>query len=69
MKREFKVEGMSCGHCRSHVERALGSVAGVTSATVTLTPPEAVVEFSGPVETMVAGLKKAVADAGYRLVE
>ena len=46
MERRFKVEGMMCGHCRAHVEKALNSIGGV-SATVTLTPPEAVVAFTG----------------------
>jgi Cu2+-exporting ATPase len=59
---------MSCGHCRAHVEKALNSVAGVV-ATVTLSPPVATAGFTGPAETTVAELKKAVADAGYRLVE
>ena len=46
MKKEFKVEGMTCNHCRMHVEKALNSIDGV-KATVTLDPPVAVVEFSG----------------------
>lgn len=43
MKKEFKVEGMTCNHCRTHVENALNSIEGVT-ARVTLEPPVAVVE-------------------------
>ncbi|WP_300704313.1 heavy metal translocating P-type ATPase [Bacteroides sp.] len=46
MKKEFKVEGMTCNHCRMHVEKALNSIDGV-KATVTLNPPVATVEFSG----------------------
>ena len=46
MKKEFKVEGMMCNHCRMHVEKALNSIEGV-HATVTLDPPVATVEFSG----------------------
>lgn len=45
MKKEFKVEGMTCNHCRMHVEKALNSIDGV-HATVTLDPPIATVEFS-----------------------
>ena len=29
MKKEFKVEGMMCNHCRMHVEKALNSMEGV----------------------------------------
>lgn len=45
MKKEFKVEGMTCNHCRMHVEKALNSIDGI-QATVTLDPPKAIVEFS-----------------------
>ena len=51
MKREFKVEGMMCDHCRMHVERALNSMDGV-KATVTLDPPVATVEFEGTERTL-----------------
>ena len=40
---KFKVEGMMCNNCRTHVEKALNSLDGVT-ATVTLNPPVAVIE-------------------------
>ena len=43
MKQQFKVEGMMCNNCRTHVEKALNSLDGVT-ATVTLNPPVAVIE-------------------------
>ena len=46
MKKEYKVEGMMCNHCRMHVEKAFDAAEGV-NATVTLTPPVAVIEFSG----------------------
>ncbi len=32
----IKIEGMSCGHCKAAVEKALEEVAGVTSAVVNL---------------------------------
>lgn len=44
MKKEFKIEGMSCGYCRKSVEDALNSIEGV-NAMVTLQPPVATVEF------------------------
>lgn len=45
MKKEFKVDGMMCNHCRTHVENALNSIEGV-KALVTLNPPVAIIEFS-----------------------
>jgi Cu2+-exporting ATPase len=68
MTKQFKVEGMMCNHCRMHAEKALNSVAGV-NATVTLTPPVARVEFSGPEKT-IQELQAALSTAGdYRLVD
>lgn len=43
MKQQFKVEGMMCNNCRTHVEKALNTIPGV-KATVTLDPPVATVE-------------------------
>ena len=39
MKKRFTIDGMMCGHCRAHVEKALNSIDGV-KAIVTLDPPE-----------------------------
>ena len=60
MKKEFKVEGMMCNHCRMHVEKALNSMEGV-HATVTLNPPVAIVEFSDGEKTL-EELQKAVTE-------
>ncbi|MCE2616906.1 heavy metal translocating P-type ATPase [Phocaeicola oris] len=70
MKKEFKVEGMMCQHCRMHVEKALNSMEGV-KATVTLTPPVATVEFEEGKEKSLAELQKVVTEeAGdYQLDE
>lgn len=45
MTKEFKVAGMSCNHCRKHVENALNSIDGV-KATVSLDSATASVEYS-----------------------
>lgn len=69
MKREYKVSGMMCGHCRAHVEKALNSISGV-KATVTLDPPVATVEFTDA-ELPISSLQAVVNDkAGeYQLSE
>ena len=67
MKKEYTIGGMMCDHCRMHVEKALNNLPGVT-ATVTLNPPVAVVEYAGeelPVET----LRKALDEAGGYTIE
>ena len=57
---EFIVDGMTCNHCRMHVEHALNALDGV-KAVVTLDPPVAAVEYSGP-EVGLGELQKAVTE-------
>lgn len=59
---ELKVEGMSCGHCKVSVEKALKSVPGVEKVEVFLQEGKAVVEGSAPAERLIA----AVQEEGYR---
>ena len=69
MKKEFKVEGMMCNHCRMHVEKALNGMYGV-HATVSLNPPVATVEFSEGEKTLDELQAAVSAEAGdYTLKE
>ena len=61
MKKEFKVSGMMCNHCRMHVEKALNQLEGV-KATVTLEPPVASVEYTADKVYTLAELQKQVTD-------
>ena len=63
MKKEYKVEGMMCNHCRMHVEKALNSMEGI-HATVTLNPPVATVEFSDGEKTLEELQKVVTKEAG-----
>lgn len=63
----FKVEGMSCGHCRAAVKEALESVAGVSAAEVDLEAGLARVTYD-PAEASKETLKAAVEEAGYTLI-
>lgn len=63
----FKVEGMSCGHCRAAVKEALESVAGVSAAEVDLEAGLARVTYD-PAEASKEALKAAVEEAGYTLI-
>ena len=67
MKREYRVEGMMCNHCRMHVEKALNSIEGV-HATVSLNPPVAVIDFEGDPKP-IAELQAALAEEGYNIFE
>ncbi|WP_295732258.1 heavy metal translocating P-type ATPase [uncultured Muribaculum sp.] len=70
MKKEYKVSGMMCGHCRAHVEKALNTLPGI-KATVTLEPPVATIEFSSGKELPLEMLQKTISEeAGdYRIEE
>lgn len=63
MTKKVFIEGMTCGHCASHVEEALKEVGGIKSAKVDLKGKVAVIELAKPVED--AKIKAAVEDAGY----
>lgn len=57
----LKVEGMTCNHCRMHVENALRGVNGVENAQVDLAKGEAVVTGAANRQDLI----KAVEEAGY----
>ena len=60
----LKIEGMTCGHCKSSVEKALLKVPGVTQAEVDLAHKQAVV--IGTADR--SSLAKAIDEAGYRVI-
>jgi len=63
MEKSIRIEGMSCGHCKASVEKALRAVPGVTEATVDLAAKTASVSAEGGVAD--DALKAAVTDAGF----
>ena len=65
MKKTIQIEGMMCNHCTAHVEKALGAVAGVSSAKADLENKCAAVELTQDVADDV--LKAAVVEAGYEV--
>ena len=60
----LKIEGMTCGHCKSSVEKALLKVPGVTQAEVDLAQKQAVVVGTADRSS----LTKAIDEAGYRVI-
>jgi copper chaperone len=60
----IKVEGMSCMHCKSRVEKAVESVEGVQKAEVNLQTKEVVLDYEeGKVN--LEKVKDAIREAGY----
>lgn len=62
MERKYKIEGMSCGHCRSAVEEALNSIPGA-SAIVSLANEEATIDYALS-ELSIKELQEIVSKAG-----
>ena len=62
----LNVEGMSCGHCKAAVEGELGKLAGVERSEADVEKGTVEVRYDeGCVTT--DGLRKAVAEAGYKV--
>ena len=67
MKKTLSIDGMMCEHCRSHVEKALSAVDGVSAVEVSLEDKNAVVSLSKDVSNDV--LTAAVTEAGYTVTD
>jgi P-type Cu+ transporter len=63
MEKTMSVNGMSCNHCKMHVEKALLAVEGVQNAVVDLDKKNVKVVLSEQVSD--EALAQAVTDAGY----
>ena len=59
----IKIEGMSCGHCKAAVEKALKAVPGVETAVVNLEEKQAVVTGNATMHAV----GEAIEDAGYEV--
>ncbi|MDF2700648.1 MAG: heavy metal transport/detoxification protein [Haloplasmataceae bacterium] len=67
MIKKLSIQGMTCGHCKMHVETALKEVAGVTSVDVDLKGKSATVVLAKEVEDK--ALIAAVDEAGYQVIK
>ena len=65
MEMVIHVEGMMCKHCKARVESVCKGVSGVTDAVVDLEAKTVTVSGTADVQAV----KKAIADAGYQVVE
>ncbi len=62
----FRVEGMTCDHCRHAVSTEICAVPGVESVAVDLTSGTVTVSATAPVDR--SDIAAAVAEAGYTLL-
>jgi P-type Cu+ transporter len=61
----MQVEGMSCGHCKAAVEKAVKAVAGVTDAVVELEEKRLTVTCTDTDSCSEDAVREAVREAGY----
>lgn len=67
MEKHVFIEGMTCGHCKARVEKALSGIDGVLSATVDLSEKKAVVQMTADIANQT--IIDAVDDAGYDVTD
>ena len=65
MKHTYKIKGMTCNGCRSHVEKALAEIEGVTNVSVDLEKAEAEIEMEKHIP--LKKLQQALADSSYSI--
>lgn len=66
MEKVLNIEGMVCGMCVKHVDKALRDIQGVKDVAVQLESKSAQVQLEQDVPNDV--LKAAIEDAGYQLI-
>ncbi len=64
--REFKVDGMGCGHCVDAVTKALKKLPEVNEVKVDLENQSVTVTYQGPLEEL--SMTQAIEEAGYKVL-
>ncbi|WP_300382250.1 heavy-metal-associated domain-containing protein [Clostridium sp.] len=67
MKKKILVEGMTCGHCVSHVKEALGELKGVEVIDVTLETNSATVDLRNS-NVSDEEIKEIIDEYGYKVI-
>ncbi len=63
---KIKIQGMTCQHCVMSVTKALGAIPGIKNLKVNLVNGEAT--FENTQNVPLANIRKAVEEAGYKVV-
>lgn len=67
MKKEIKIDGMTCKNCVKHLQQAIAKIKDVTSVEVNLAERKAFVESAIDIDDSV--FVNAVSDIGYDVIE
>ncbi len=62
----FPIQGMTCGNCAQHVQKALQALPGISHVQIDLDNHQAAVEYDAAVVT-VETMANAVKEAGYTI--
>ena len=65
MKKTILIEGMQCNHCKMSVEKALGSIEGVTKVEVSLENKNAIIESTKEIQD--SEIKKVIEEVGFEV--
>lgn len=65
MKKELKVKGMMCPHCKASVEKAVGKLAGIRSVNADYEAGIVTLEYGE--EADISKVKEAIREAGYEV--
>lgn len=66
MQTKLKVDGMSCSHCEARVIKAVSSIEGVSSVSVSLKEKTVTIEHNELVTVQI--LKNEIEDQGYDVI-
>lgn len=66
MKKTIKIEGMTCGHCKKHVEKALNSIEGILNVEVDLENNMATFDVEDKVTDEI--IRTKIDEEGYKVV-
>ncbi|MEG2719775.1 MAG: heavy metal-associated domain-containing protein [Oscillospiraceae bacterium] len=66
MEKLIKIEGMSCSHCTSRVEKALKEISGITDVIVDLKTGTAKISALNDVDEK--AISDAIYDAGFDVI-
>lgn len=67
MKKTVFINGMSCGHCSSMVEKTLLALPEINQVEVSLQEKKAVIKLSSDLENNI--IKEAIESKGYEVVD
>jgi copper chaperone len=63
---ELEVEGMHCGNCEQTIQRAVGSLQGVSTVKADHQARQVIIEGTSPIDA--GSVRAAIAEAGFTVV-